>query len=120
MSAAVTQAAADRLPGRRGVRRRSARSCCCRWSMSVLASVKPTAEAAASPPTYVPHGLSLDSYQRLWTYQAGLPTYLFNSLGTALLTIVFTLAADRARRRTRWPGSPCRARRSSSSSCCSR
>ncbi|HET9557662.1 MAG TPA: carbohydrate ABC transporter permease [Actinomycetota bacterium] len=59
--------------------------------MSVLASVKPTAEAAASPPTYLPHSLSLDSYERLWTYQQGLPTYLANSLGTALLTIAFTL-----------------------------
>jgi multiple sugar transport system permease protein len=59
--------------------------------MSVLASVKPTAEAAASPPTYLPHDLSLDSYERLWTYQLGLPTYLANSLGTALLTIAFTL-----------------------------
>ena len=65
--------------------------------MSVLASVKPTAEAAASPPTYLPHALSLDSYERLWTYQQGLPTYLANSLGTALLTIVFTLRAHRAR-----------------------
>ena len=27
----------------------------------VAASLKPTAEAAASPPTYLPHGLSLDS-----------------------------------------------------------
>jgi multiple sugar transport system permease protein len=59
--------------------------------MSVLASVKPTAEAAASPPTYLPHALSLDSYQRLWSYQQGLPTYLANSLGTALLAIAFTL-----------------------------
>jgi len=59
--------------------------------VSVLASVKPTAEAAASPPTYLPHALSLDSYERLWTYQQGLPTYLLNSLGTALLTIAFTL-----------------------------
>jgi multiple sugar transport system permease protein len=58
---------------------------------SMLASVKPTAEAAASPPTYLPHSLSLDSYQRLWTYQQGLPTYLLNSLGTALLAIAFTL-----------------------------
>ncbi len=59
--------------------------------MSVLASVKPTAEAAASPPTYLPHAVSLDSYERLWTYQQGLPTYLANSLGTALLSIGFTL-----------------------------
>lgn len=59
--------------------------------MSVLASIKPTEEAAASPPTYLPHGFSLDSYQRLWVYQEGLPVYLANSLGTALLTIVLTL-----------------------------
>jgi multiple sugar transport system permease protein len=58
---------------------------------SVLASVKGTAEAAATPPTYLPHAVSLDSYQRLWTYQQGLPTYLFNSFGTAMLTIAFTL-----------------------------
>lgn len=59
---------------------------------SVLASLKPTAESAASPPTYLPHSLSLDSYQRLWHYQQGLPTYLLNSFGTAVLTIAFTLA----------------------------
>jgi multiple sugar transport system permease protein len=59
--------------------------------MSVLASLKPTAESAATPPTYLPHALSLDSYQRLWSYQEGLPTYLMNSLGTALLTILVTL-----------------------------
>jgi multiple sugar transport system permease protein len=58
---------------------------------SVLASVKPTAEAAASPPTYFPHSVALDSYERLWNYQQGLPTYLFNSFGTAVLTILFTL-----------------------------
>ncbi|MFI6740383.1 carbohydrate ABC transporter permease [Nonomuraea sp. NPDC050451] len=60
-------------------------------AMSVLASVKPAEEAAASPPTYLPHGLSFDSYTRLWNYQEGLPVYLANSLGTALLAIVLTL-----------------------------
>lgn len=59
--------------------------------LSVLASVKSTSEAAATPPTYIPGAITLDSYERLWTYQAGLPTYLANSLGTALLTIGFTL-----------------------------
>lgn len=59
--------------------------------LSVLASLKTTAEAAAVPPTYVPRELSLDSYVRLWDYQAGLPNYLMNSLGTALLTIVLAL-----------------------------
>jgi multiple sugar transport system permease protein len=60
-------------------------------TLSVLASLKPTAESAATPPTYLPHSFRLDSYQRLWHYQQGLPTYLMNSLGTALLAIVITL-----------------------------
>jgi multiple sugar transport system permease protein len=59
---------------------------------SVGASLKTTMEAAAVPPTYLPHALSLDSYQRLWSFQAGLPTYLGNSAGAALLTILFCLA----------------------------
>lgn len=58
---------------------------------SISASLKTTQEAAAIPPTYFTHQLSLDSYQRLWSYQAGLPTYLLNSGGTALLTIAFCL-----------------------------
>lgn len=60
--------------------------------LSALASIKTTAEAAALPPTYLPGSISLDSYARLWDYQRGLPTYLLNSLGTALLTIAITLA----------------------------
>jgi multiple sugar transport system permease protein len=59
--------------------------------LSVLASLKTTAESAASPPTYLPSQLSLDSYQRLWDYQHGLPTYLANSVLTAFLTIAITL-----------------------------
>src|SRR5262245_14017723 len=57
--------------------------------VSISASLKTTQEASAIPPTYLTHQLSLDSYERLWSYQAGLPTYLVNSGGTALLTIVF-------------------------------
>jgi len=49
-------------------------------------------QASAIPPTYVPHELSLQNYGRLWSYQAGLPTYLGNSFTTAFLTIAFTLA----------------------------
>jgi multiple sugar transport system permease protein len=60
--------------------------------LGMLASVKTTAEASAVPPTYVPHELALDSYRRLWSYQAGLPTYLGNSFATAFMTIAFTLA----------------------------
>lgn len=61
-------------------------------ALSFLASVKSTAEAAAVPPTYLPRSLSLDSYQKLWDYQSGLPTYLANSFGTAFLAIALTLA----------------------------
>jgi multiple sugar transport system permease protein len=59
--------------------------------LSVLQSMKTTGEAAAAPPTWLPTEFSFDSYERLWEYQFGLPTYLMNSLGTALLTIVFAL-----------------------------
>lgn len=60
--------------------------------LTVLASFKSTIEQAALPPTYFPHAFSLDSYAKLWSYQDGLPTYLFNSSATAFLAIVFSLA----------------------------
>jgi multiple sugar transport system permease protein len=60
--------------------------------LSVLASVKTTGEAAAVPPTYFPSQLSMDSYERLWQYQAGLPHYVMNSLLTAFVTIGIALA----------------------------
>jgi multiple sugar transport system permease protein len=59
--------------------------------LSILASLKSTSEAAQVPPIYLPTHLSLDSYERLWKYQIGLPTYLANSFGTAFLAIAFTL-----------------------------
>ena len=59
--------------------------------VSISASLKTTIEASAQPPTYLTHQLSLDSYHRLWTYQEGLPTYLINSGGVALLAIAFSL-----------------------------
>jgi multiple sugar transport system permease protein len=59
--------------------------------VSVSASLKSTREAAAIPPTYLTHALSLDSYERLWAYQEGLPAYLVNSGGVALLTIALCL-----------------------------
>jgi multiple sugar transport system permease protein len=75
---------------------------------SVLQSVKTKAESAAVPPTYFPHELSLDNFARLWSYQAGLPTYLGNSFATAFMTIAFTLAltipAGYALARFRIPG----------------
>ena len=87
--------------------------------LSVMASLKSTVEAAAIPPTYFTHELSLDSYEKLWGYQDGLPTYLFNSAVTAVLAIVFslglTIPAGYALARFPVPG-----KEYSSSSCCSR
>jgi multiple sugar transport system permease protein len=60
-------------------------------ALSVSASLKTTQEASAIPPTYFTHHLSLDSYRRLWSYESGFPTYLFNSGGTAVLAILFCL-----------------------------
>jgi multiple sugar transport system permease protein len=60
--------------------------------LTMAASLKSTVEAAAQPPTYLPHALTLDSYARLWGYQDGLVIYLLNSGGTAFLTILFCLA----------------------------
>jgi multiple sugar transport system permease protein len=59
--------------------------------LTMAASLKSTVEAAAQPPTYLPHALTLDGYARLWSYQDGLVTYLLNSGGTAVLTILFCL-----------------------------
>jgi multiple sugar transport system permease protein len=56
-----------------------------------LSSVKTPAEASAVPPVYLPSALSLENYAKVFRYQAGLGTYLFNSLLVAVLTIVLCL-----------------------------
>jgi multiple sugar transport system permease protein len=60
--------------------------------MSFLASIKTPAEASAVPPAYLPHGVSIENYRAVWNYQAGLGTYVLNSLIVAFLTIAFCLA----------------------------
>lgn len=59
--------------------------------MSFFASIKPPAEAQAVPPRYLPGSISFENYVKFANYQAGLGTYLTNSLIVALLTIVFSL-----------------------------
>ena len=61
-------------------------------ALSFLASIKPPAEASAVPPHYLPHAISLDNYRAVASYQAGLWTYVGNSLAVALLTIAFCLS----------------------------
>ena len=60
--------------------------------LSVFASIKSPDEARATPPTYLPQSFSLESYTKVFEYQAGLWTYLGNSLLVAALTIFICLA----------------------------
>jgi multiple sugar transport system permease protein len=60
--------------------------------VSFFASIKTPEEAVAVPPDYLPHQLSLANYLKVFSYQAGLATYVFNSLTVAFLTILFCLA----------------------------
>ena len=59
--------------------------------MTFLSSIKTAAEASAVPPHYLPSSASLENYLKVLHYQAGLGTYLFNSLAVAFLTIVLCL-----------------------------
>lgn len=61
-------------------------------AMSFFASIKPPAEASSVPPNYLPSALSLDNYAKVFNYQAGLGTYVLNSLLVAGLTIIMCLA----------------------------
>ncbi len=56
-------------------------------AMSFLTSVKPAGEAAMWPPNYLPSRLSFSNYVEMYNYQAGLPTYLFNSFSVACMTV---------------------------------
>jgi len=59
--------------------------------VAFFASIKTSSAAMATPPTYLPSQLSIESYLHIYHYQAGLPTYLFNSLGVASIAIVLCL-----------------------------
>ena len=60
--------------------------------VSFFASIKTQASASAVPPTYLPYHLSIENYLHVIHFQAGLGTYLYNSLMVAGLTIVLCLA----------------------------
>ena len=59
--------------------------------MSLLASVKPAAEAGAVPPQYLPSALSLENYRAVANYHQGVWVYVRNSLSVAAMTIVLCL-----------------------------
>ncbi|MDR3429714.1 carbohydrate ABC transporter permease [Silvimonas sp.] len=54
---------------------------------SIVTSFKPAAEASASPPTFWPSRMSLQNYEELLHFGAGLWRYLWNSTCVALMTV---------------------------------
>lgn len=60
--------------------------------LSFLASIKTPEQASAVPPSYFPSEISLENYATVATYQAGLWTYVSNSVVVAFLTIALCLA----------------------------
>lgn len=56
--------------------------------LSFLASIKAPAEAQLVPPNYFPVDYSLANYLKVFGFQAGLASYVWNSLFTAILTII--------------------------------
>ncbi len=59
--------------------------------LSFFASIKSPAEANLVPPNYLPMVPSLANYAKVFTFQAGLWSYVWNSLFTAVLTIALCL-----------------------------
>ena len=76
------------------------------WSM--MTSLKPPAEALASPPTYLPSTITLENYFKLNQYGAGLFQYVYNStmvaIGTVLGTIVLSTLGGYGFSRFDFPG----------------
>lgn len=60
--------------------------------LSFFASIKTKADASSTPPTYLPHSFSLENYATIYNYQAGLWTYVGNSVSVAAIAIVFVIA----------------------------
>lgn len=59
--------------------------------VSLMASLKTSEAARAVPPSYLPDVLSIENYINFANYQAGLATYMTNSVSVALMTIVLCL-----------------------------
>src|SRR5947209_16043837 len=58
---------------------------------TIITSLKPPAEASASPPTFLPTFLSWGNYQHLAAFGDGIFTYTFNSAAVAFGTVLCTI-----------------------------
>ncbi|MCC6801672.1 MAG: carbohydrate ABC transporter permease [Anaerolineae bacterium] len=55
---------------------------------SAISSVKPPSEASAVPPTFLPSRIDFGNYVKLNDYGRGVWTYVGNSVGTAVMTVI--------------------------------
>jgi multiple sugar transport system permease protein len=55
---------------------------------SAISSVKPPPEASAIPPTFLPSQIDFANYTKLNDYGRGVWTYVGNSVGTAVMTVI--------------------------------
>ena len=55
---------------------------------TITSSIKPPREAVAVPPMLFPSQISFENYFKLARYGKGVNQYFFNSLGTAIMTVV--------------------------------
>lgn len=55
---------------------------------SAISSVKPPAEASAVPPTFLPSRIDFTNYLKLNNYGRGVWTYVGNSVGAAVITVI--------------------------------
>ncbi len=55
---------------------------------SGVSSLKPPAEASAIPPTFLPSRIDFGNYVKLNEYGRGVWTYVGNSVGTAIMTVI--------------------------------
>jgi multiple sugar transport system permease protein len=58
---------------------------------SAINSLKPAAEASASPPTFLPSVVSFENFTKLATYGAGVGKYFLNSLVTAAMSVALSI-----------------------------
>jgi len=77
-------------------------------ALSFLASIKTAADATSVPPHYLPQALSIENYQKIYHYQAGLWVYVGNSVtvaGLAILQVILlTVPAGYGLARFNFPG----------------
>jgi multiple sugar transport system permease protein len=58
---------------------------------TITNSIKPPAEAVASPPTLLPSQISFENYAKLNQYGDGVQQYALNSVGVAIMTVIGTV-----------------------------